>query len=252
MTEIVDAHAHIMLRGYGSLAPQPVEAVLEGFSRYGVSRAWFSSVDALVANTVETHRASNDRMAELQARIGRPFVALATLHPRGGDDSARELERAVSDLGLRGLKLHGWLQPVSCVDPCLEPIFDVANRNRLPILFHDGTPPFTSSLQIGWLAERYPDCAIVLGHGGLKDLAINAAQCARRYPNVYLQTCATTLLSLRRALEIAGAEKILYGSDGGFADPGWIDYNLRKIRKWNLAPEIESRILGENAARLIP
>jgi len=252
MSEIVDAHAHIMLGAYGSLPPQPVEPVLEGFARYGVSRAWFSSVDALVGNTAEMHRRMNDAMAELQSRFGRPFVALATLHPRGGDESARELERAISNLGLRGLKLHGWLQPVSCVDPCLEPIFDVANRLALPVLFHDGTPPFTSSLQIGWLAERYPGCRMILGHGGLKDLAVNAAQCARRHPNVYLQTCATTLLSLRRALEITGPEKILYGSDSGFADPKWIDYNLRKIRKWNLTPEIESKILGENAARLIP
>ena len=62
----------------------------------------------------------------------------------------------------------------------------------------------------------------------------------------------TGVLSLRRALEIVGPEKILYGSDGGFADPKWIDYNLLKIRKWNLTPEIESRILGGNAARLIP
>jgi predicted TIM-barrel fold metal-dependent hydrolase len=252
MIEIVDAHAHIMLGGYGSLPPHSPDAVLEDFARYGISKAWFSSVDALVANSLEIHRRTNDVMAELQNRHRPAFVGLATLHPRGGDESARELERAVSELGLRGLKLHGWLQPVSCVDPVLEPIFDVANRRGLPVLFHDGTPPFTSSLQIGWLAERYPDCAMILGHGGLKDLAITAAQCARRYPNVYLQTCATTLLSLRRALELAGPQKILYGSDAGFADSKWIDYNLRKIRKWNLAPEIESKILGGNAARLIP
>ena len=61
-----------------------------------------------------------------------------------------------------------------------------------------------------------------------------------------------SFLSLRRALEIAGSEKILYGSDGGFADPKWIDYNLRKIRKSSLPSEIEARILGANAARLIP
>lgn len=252
MSEVVDAHAHVMLGDYGSISPPPVDAVLESFARYGVARAWFSSVDALVGNTAEIHRRTNDHMAELQTRFGRSFVALATLHPRGGDESARELERAVRELGLRGLKIHGWLQPVSCVDPCLEPIFETANLLELPVLFHDGTPPFTSSLQIGWLAERYPRCRMILGHGGLKDLAITAAQCVRRYPNVYLQTCATTLLSLRRALEITGPEKILYGSDAGFADPKWIDYNLRKIRKWNLAPWIESRILGENAARLIP
>ena len=88
--------------------------------------------------------------------------------------------------------------------------------------------------------------------GGASAATLVTSIAACRYPNVHLQTCATTLLSLRRALEIVGPEKILYGSDGGFADPKWIDYNLRKIRNWNLTPEIESRILGGTAARLIP
>ena len=68
---------------------------------------------------------------------------------------------------------------------------------------------------------------------------------------MYLQTCATTLLSLRRALELVGADKILYGSDGGFADMRWVDYNIAKIRKWNLPASVEEKILGGNAKRLL-
>jgi len=90
-----------------------------------------------------------------------------------------------------------------------------------PVLFHDGTPPFTSSLQMGYLAARYPSCTMILGYGGLNDLAVTAAQTAHRHENVLLQTCATTLLSLRRALELVGPDKILYGSDGRFADMQW-------------------------------
>ena len=149
------------------------------------------------------------------------------------------------------MKLHGWLQPVSCTDPCLEPLLETANRLKLPVLFHDGTPPFTSSLQIGWLAEKYPHCHVILGHGGLKDLAVTAAQTAHRHDNVYLQTCATTLLSLRRAIELVGPDKILYGSDGGFADMQWVDYNIRKIKKWGLPADVEEKILGGNAKRLL-
>jgi predicted TIM-barrel fold metal-dependent hydrolase len=248
---IVDSHAHIMLDAYASLPPVAPETVMEGFARYGVDQAWFSSSDALVHNDTDYHRRSNDRMAELQQRFAPRFVALATVNPRSGDDAARELERAVAELGMRGLKLHGWLQPVSCTDPCLQPLLAAADRLKLPVLFHDGTPPFTSSLQIGWLAEQYRGCKMILGHGGLKDLAVTAAQTAHRHDNVYLQTCATTLLSLRRALELVGPEKILYGSDGGFADMQWVDYNIRKIRKWQLPESVENKILGGNAKRLL-
>lgn len=248
---IIDSHAHIMLDPYASLPPVEPEQVMDGFARFDVEQAWFSSADALVTNQTDHHRRSNDRMAELQQKYAPRFVAFATVNPREGDDAARELERAMSELGLRGLKLHGWLQPVSCTDPCLEPLFAAASRMELPVLFHDGTPPFTSSLQIGWLAERYPRCKMILGHGGLKDLALTAAQTARRHGNVFLQTCATTLLSLKRALDLVGPDKILYGSDGGFADMRWVDYNIRKIRKWNLPDAVEAQILAGNAARLL-
>lgn len=250
---IIDSHAHIMLDAYASLPPVEPEHVMERFARYGVEQAWFSSADALITNQTDYHRRSNDRMAELQQKFAPHFVAFATVNPRAGEEAARELERAVSELGARGLKLHGWLQPVSCADPCLEPLLATANRLKLPVLFYDETPPFTSPLQIGWLAEQYPSCKMILGHGGLKDLALTAAQTVHRHDNVYLQTCATTLLSLRRALELelVSADKILYGSDGGFADMQWVDYNIRKIRKWNLPAAVEEKVFGGNARRLL-
>ena len=251
MSRIVDSHAHVMLQPFGTMKPQEPEVLVEHFARYGVDRVWYSSIDALVGNHEDLHRRSNDRMAELQQQFGEQFVGFATVNPRDGYRAARELRRAITELGLRGLKIHGWLQPVSCCDPCLEPLFEVANQLRLVVLFHDGTPPFTSSLQIGHLAERYPDCTMILGHAGLKDLAENALQAARRYPNVYVQTCGGTSLALRRALEVLGPQRILYGSDGGFGDPVWIDYNIRKIRKWTLPPKQEAMILGNNADRLL-
>lgn len=251
MTRIVDSHAHIMLREYATLKPIEPQIVVERFAELGVEQVWYSSADALVDNQTDKHKYCNDQMAELQRRFGEHFVGLATVNPRDGEQAAIELERAIKKLHLRGLKLHGWLQPVSCCDPCLEPLFEAANEMHLLILFHDGTPPFTSPLQIGWLAERYPQCTMILGHSGLKDLSVNAVQAVSRYPNVYMQTPATTLLSLQRAIEIVGPEKILYGSDGGFVDPRWIDYNIRKIRKWSLPADVEAKILGQNAINLL-
>ena len=69
---IIDSHAHIMLDPYASLSPVEPERVMEGFARYGVEQAWFSSADALVSNQTDDHRRSNDRMAELQQRFEQP------------------------------------------------------------------------------------------------------------------------------------------------------------------------------------
>jgi uncharacterized protein len=251
MSMIIDAHAHLLLHGFGAMKPSPVEAVVEHFARCGVEQVWYSSADALIQNQTDLHRRSNDTMAELQERFPGQFVGLATVNPREGEGAAAELERAIVTLGLRGLKIHGWLQPVSCTDACLEPLLEVANRLRLIVLFHDGTPPYTSSLQIAYLAERYPRCFMILGHGGLKDLVGNAAQAVRRQPNLYMQTVGTTLLGLSQAIEVVGPERILYGSDGGFGDLTYIDYNLCKMRKWVLPPEQEAMIMGQNARELL-
>ena len=90
---IIDSHAHIMLDSYASLPPVEPERVMEGFARYGVEQAWFSSADALVSNQTDDHRRSNDRMAELQQRFAPHFVAFATVNPRRAGEAARELER---------------------------------------------------------------------------------------------------------------------------------------------------------------
>jgi uncharacterized protein len=248
---IVDAHAHVMLQDFGSLKASSMESLIDHYTRLGVEQIWFSSVDALIQNQTDLHRRSNDLLAEYQERFKPRIVGLATVNPRGGDDSARELERAVGQLALCGLKIHGWLQPVSTVDPCLEPIFAVADRMQLTVLFHDGTPPYTSSLQIAWLAEKYPHCTMILGHGGLKDLSENAIQAAVRHPNVFLQTVAMTPRGIRRAVERLGPSRILFGTDGGFGNLKYIDYNILKIRLLGLPPDQEALVFGGNARRLI-
>jgi predicted TIM-barrel fold metal-dependent hydrolase len=250
MTPIVDSHAHIMLEPFATLGATDPAALMAHYADCGIDQVWASSVDALIRNQPEWHRRCNDRIAALQREFDGRLVGLATVDPRTGEEAARELERAVTVLGLKGLKLHGWLQPVSCCDPCLEPLFETATRCKVFVLFHDGTPPYTSCLQIAWLAARYRDCPMILGHAGLKDLSVNAVQAVRRHPNLYMQTDATTLLALKRSLPLVGADRILFGSDGGFGDLKWIDYNLLKIRKWNLDAETESMILGANAERL--
>lgn len=252
MSLVVDTHAHIQLGSSWSMRPLAPQAVVDHYAGLGVDRVWYSSVDALLENQSEAHRRYNDQMAELQRTFGDRFVGMATVNPREGAPAARELERAITQLHLGGLKLHGWLQPVSCTDACLEPIFEVANGLRLVVVFHDGTPPYTGSLQIAWLAERYPDCTMILGHGGLKDLAENALQAIRRHPNVYMQTDGPTLLELRRAVTAVGPERMLFGSDGGFGDLTYIDYQLLKFRRLKLPPAAEAMILGDNAQRLLP
>ena len=55
-----------------------------------------------------------------------------------------------------------------------------------------------------------------MAHLGLPDLWWEAIATAKRHPNVYLETAGAHSLSIKRAVEILGPSKVLYGSDAPF------------------------------------
>lgn len=141
---------------------------------------------------------ANDAVAEaVRARPDRfqGFATLATPAPR---DAARELERAVTELGLNGAMLFGRTRDRPIDHPDLLPIFEVAADLRAPIHLHPQSPPpsvrdayysgFNASVdaafathRVGWhydagvqllrlilsgVFDRFPDLQVIVGHWG--------------------------------------------------------------------------------------
>ncbi len=126
------------------------------------------------------------------------------MNPSTMDDAVAEVERCVQQLGLSGIKLHPWLQAFSVTHPGMKLIMDAASAFNVPVLFHDGTPPYATPRQIGWLAARHPKVTVILGHAGLADLWRDAADVARLCPNVWLQPTAAPPITIKSAFEAAG------------------------------------------------
>ncbi|MDD5679517.1 MAG: hypothetical protein PHW60_16230 [Kiritimatiellae bacterium] len=70
----------------------------------------------------------------------------------------------------RGDNEHPWLQAFSMTYPNVVPVLSKAGELGMPVLFHDGTPPYSAPLQIAYAAEQGPQTTIILGHSGLDDL----------------------------------------------------------------------------------
>lgn len=86
------------------------------------------------------------------------------------------------------------------------------------MLFHDGTPPYATTYQIAACARWVPDAKIVLGHAGLSDYVLAAAQLVRDIPNLYACLCGPRTADVRHIVDIAGPDKLLFGSDFGLSD----------------------------------
>src|SRR6202042_3612348 len=141
---------------------------------------------------------TNDRIAELvRARPDR-FQGFATLALPAPDAAARELERAVRELGLNGAMLFGRTGERNLDHPDNWPIFEAAAALRAPLYIHPQPPQqrvqaamysgFDDQIDvafacfgIGWhyetgvqflrlalagVFDRFPDLQVLLGHWG--------------------------------------------------------------------------------------
>jgi aminocarboxymuconate-semialdehyde decarboxylase len=146
------------------------------------------------ADATECARIANDEMAELVARHPDRFVtACACLPMTDVDATLREIDRAIDQLGFRGIEVFTDINGKALDAPEFLPIFEAMQSRDLPILLHprrtNTTPdyaaesrsrflvytnfgwPFESSaamarLAFGGVLERWPALKIVTHHAG--------------------------------------------------------------------------------------
>lgn len=134
---------------------------------------------------------ANDRIVALQRADPRRYAALAAIAPQDPVAAARELERAVKTLGLKGAIINSHTHGEYLDDPKFWPIFESAEALGVPIYLHprDPAPAMLDAYKAhallgpiwGFAAEtglhalrlimagvfdRFPRLQIVLGHLG--------------------------------------------------------------------------------------
>jgi aminocarboxymuconate-semialdehyde decarboxylase len=231
----------------------------------------------------------NDEFREAMDRPGRHFTALATLPLNDPAASAKELERAMSQLRMPGAMLFSNVNGVALSDRRFWPLYEVANDRDAVLYIHPEHPVGVEAMLDYWLmplcgflfdttlaaaslvfsgvAERYPRIRWALCHLGgtipylaerldrgfhaFKDCRANI----QREPSSYLKefyydTVNFNQGALKLAIEFAGADHILAGSDYPH-QIGSIPSMLDAIAKLPVTEEQRAGIYGGNAARLL-
>jgi predicted TIM-barrel fold metal-dependent hydrolase len=152
---------------------------------------------------------------------------------------------------MRGVKLHPWLQGFSPLEAYVEPVARACAELGVPMIFHDGTPAYSTPLQLGLLAERHPDLTVILGHSGLLDLWPEALAAAQRHDNVWLCLCGPPTSGLRHLVDGVPHDRLLFGSDAGFGPDYQVRHRLEQLRSLGLPQPSLDAILGGNAVRLL-
>ena len=150
--------------------------------------------DGLVdpSEAVALSKVTNDELYEIIKKYPKRFAGFAGLACQDPDAAAKELERAVKELGLRGAIIYSHIQGEYLDAKKFWVIFETAERLGVPIYLHPKEPspdmikpyltyPALAGKIWGYAAEaglhamrliacglfdRYPGLRIILGHGG--------------------------------------------------------------------------------------
>jgi 5-carboxyvanillate decarboxylase len=95
--------------------------------------------DAATANALAAD--SNDELAAAIAKYPTRYVGLAAAAPQDPAAAAREIERAVTKLGMRGVILNSHTQGERLDDPKFWDIFAAAEALEVPVYLHPNSPP---------------------------------------------------------------------------------------------------------------
>jgi predicted TIM-barrel fold metal-dependent hydrolase len=123
---------------------------------------------------------------------------------------------------------------------------------------------FSNPLDLHAVALRYPRLRFVVPHFGA-GLFREALMLADLCPNVYLDTSSSNSwmryegLDLktvfRRALEVAGPSRLIFGSDSSFLPRGWncdiLNLQVRALYELNIGEADAAKILSGNLARFL-
>jgi len=261
---IIDAHLHCSGR---ETADDVLRALDDACVDMGVLLAPFLS-EGYGLDDAASLRRGNEHLARLIDRHRDRLVGMAVVDPRDAE-APGHLRHAIETLGLDGAKMvpTGWYP----YEARVQPVFAEALRLDVPLLFHSGIfidgrsgrfcrPTYFEALRdhpglrvtlahLGW---PWTDEAIAVGlidriHGIPADEAMFRFDISFGAPPSYRAE------SLRRALEVLGAESLQFGSDCFFPCTGaqiaermgWVAELLQSLA---VAPEACARIWGGTAA----
>jgi len=259
----------------GCDAPGETEALAEQWraelDRQRVARA------ALIASAP----GDEDSVAVAVSKFPDRFVGYFMFNPLG-PDSTQRLNRAFGELGLRCACLFPAMHRYALDTPAVASVFEAAAAHRAAVFVHCGylsiefraklkLPTridlrFGDPLALATVAAQFPTVPVIIPHFGagfLREALMAADSC----PNIYLDTSSSNGwikylpgLNLtevfRRALNVVGPDRLLFGTDSSLFPPGWrrVICGAQRTALDELGTDAETtaKIFGGNFERLFP
>lgn len=223
-------------------------SLLKSMDRIGIDHAVVTSLEPFI-----TTQEILDVTAGYDDRVS-VFASVARSQP----DPAAYFERFLRTGRIAGLKIHPVVGGYACGElyHATRDIVALAVERDLPILIHTGHIPKMAlrALTVGCndaravepLVKAFPDGRFVLAHIGWESWR-QVLELAQQYPQVMVETSWQSAGVIRRAVDLLGAERVIFGSDFPLFKQA-LAYNLCESA---LTPKEFVSVFSSNARRLL-
>jgi len=261
---IIDFHNHLSVKS--SPYYLPAAEYLKAMDAAGVERAVILGKDYGLLGDRDGSNLPDEDVAEFVRAHPDRFIGFTAVHPdRDRAASVARLERAVGDLGLRGIKLN----PAAgfyANDERLYPVYAKASELRIPVVVHMGLKPpsegsrlkYCLPLALDDVAVDFPDLTLVVAHAGYpwveetvmvglysQNVFVDISTLNQIEGVLGYEVVAPTLRKLTAAL---GPERVLFGSDGIFN----LEPLIQAVRQADfLSAADREKIFYKNARQLL-
>ncbi len=250
--KIIDTHMHYYGGGMlqGEHEAVSLKRLLEIMDQHEIEQAWISSMSAMVQNPAGPNSELSAFCRQAPDRLLPFYVINANYSAQSMCD---EIKRRREEGGAKGIKVHPWLGGFPVTHEVMYACAALCEQLGLPMLFHDGTPPYCDSLQIAALGELCPNLNIILGHAGICDLSHDAISAAEQNDHIYLGFCCSQTGDVERAASRIRSDRLLFGTDFYGIDTfgTYISNTLGGILYADLPDDVRQNILYNNAKALI-
>lgn len=264
-----------------------IESYIDAMPRLGIDRLCL----VWPMNTKSGSREVNTLHSKLVAKYPKQLIAFAAIPPLPGEGGADELERAVSDFGVKGAKIYPPLHRLPLDAQSLRPIYERAAKLDIPILTHctpfpqcytgfrwqmpktvgerkaptegqelDFTFDNISRLFNSGILADYPNLKIIAAHvaGGFFYFSDYVLQQHPEYQRLFAQIFVDVTPPLHypvemvaAAIKVLGEDHVLFGTDYPLCPIDDIAKGIARIESYNVSDTAKKKILGGNAVRLL-
>ena len=229
---IIDIHNHLSVKS--SPYRLPPEEYLKAMDENNVDMAVILGKDYGKLGDIDNSNLPDEEVADLVKAHPDRFIGFTAVHPdRDEKKNVDRIERAINDLGLKGIKLN----PASGFfpnDQRLYPSYEKAQELQIPVVIHSGVKPPSEGSRLRYclpvyiddVAVDFPDLKIVIAHAGypwVEDVIMVGLYTENVFADIStlnqieeVMGSEVILPTLKKLTDSLGAGRVVFGTDGIF------------------------------------